>query len=292
MTSKEIRFNTIRSMLFVPALNDKYIASAHTRQAQAIILDLEDSITLDNKHAARQSLAGAVAKLHGHQLPVFVRVNNRNDYLRADLKAAVEAGADAVVIPKVQTAEELRLIDDWLTELERSNRMAPCSIRYLGLVETPLGMFNLREIVQASTRLVGLGFGSEDYAAALGVEPSVDAMTLPAQQLAMVARAFDLAALGTPGSIGNFEDEQAFYEQVLIAKSLGFTGASGIHPRQIQAINRAFAPTEAELQWARSVVQAYEDAREQGLGAVALDGKMIDVPIVERARRVLDSVRS
>lgn len=291
-SQKSVVYNTMRSLLFVPALNDKFIDTAHSRGAHAIILDLEDAITDDKKGEARAALSGAVQRIRPHAIPVLARVNNDPALLEDDLRAAVLARVDAIMIPKIDSPDMLRHSAGLISLFEREAEIEQGSIKILALVESPLGMFNLREIAQASPRLAGLGFGSEDYASCLGIEPTVQALSMPAQQLAMVARAFNLAALGIPGSIGDFRDTDAFLRLVRQAKSYGFTGTPGIHPKQIAVINEAFQPNAVEIEHARRVLQTYEEAQSKGAGAVALDGKMIDLPIVERARRTLAAVLS
>lgn len=292
VTSRQaIDYNTLRSLLFVPTLNDKFIDTAHTRGAHAIILDLEDAIASDQKAHAREALKGAVQRIRLHPATVLARVNNDPALLEEDLRAAVFAGVDGVLIPKVDNSEMLRQSDSLITSFERQADIEQGAVKTLALIESPMGMFNLREIAQASARLVGLGFGCEDFASCMGIEPTTQALSMPAQQLAMVARAFNLAALGIPGSIGDFTDTAGFRQLVLLAKSYGFTGTPGIHPRQITVINEAFHPSAAEIAHARRVLDAFEQARRRGEGAVALDGKMIDLPIVERARRTLDAAR-
>lgn len=280
-------FTTIHSLLFVPALNDRFIASAHTRGADAVIFDLEDSIALDRKAAARDALTSAVARVRPHGLPLLVRVNNAPDLLEADLQAAVAAGADAILIPKIDNAAMLNRADLLVGRFERDAGRVQGSTQFVALIESPIGLVNAVQIAQSGGRLRGLGFGSEDYAAVLGVAPEPEAMSFPAQQVALAARAHELAAWGLPGSIAGFDDVDAFEQLVRKAKLFGFTGALGIHPKQIEAINRAFRPSAEELAHARRVVDAYESAVASGAGAVALDGKMIDAPVVERAQRLL-----
>lgn len=288
-TIAEIRYNTLRSLLFVPALNDRFIASAHTRSADGIVLDLEDSIIPERKADARAALDAAVKSLQPHGLPLFVRINNVDGLREADLRSAVQSGADALLIPKIDTADMLHRADEMIRGFEGEAGRPEGSVKYIALIESPLGVLNLQQIVTASPRLRGLGFGVEDYAALLGVDPTPDALSVPAQMVAIAARAYDLAAWGIAGSIGDFNDTEGFLQLVRRARTLGFTGTLGIHPKQIGVINAGFRPSEQELELARRIIEAFETAQRQGSGAVALDGKMIDVPIVERARRLLES---
>ncbi len=280
-------FNTLRSLLFVPALNDKFIKGAHTRGAQGVIFDLEDSIIYDRKLAARDALDSAIAQVRPHGLPLLVRINNLPELLEGDLRAAVMAGADAILIPKVDTPELLRDAHRLITSFEKEAQRTAGSVKYIALIESPKGVFNIGQILQTGGRLRGLGFGSEDFAASLGVEPDADTLAVPAQNVALAARAFDLAAWGLPGSIADFNDVQGFEKLVRKAKAFGFTGALGIHPKQIETINAAFRPSPEDLAQAQRIIDAYQQALDSGAGAVALDGKMIDAPVVERARRLI-----
>jgi citrate lyase subunit beta/citryl-CoA lyase len=287
MKNSDVSFNALHSMLFVPALSERFIANAHARGADAVIFDLEDSIPPDHKIAARDALGSAVARVRPHGLPVLVRVNNLPHLFEADLHAAAAAGVDAVLIPKVDTPDLLREADLLMSRFERDSGRTQGTISFIALVESPLGLLNVAQIAQSGGRLRGLGFGSEDFAAVLGIAPEVEAMSLPAQQIALAARAYGLAAWGLPGSIADFGDLDAFEKLLHKAKAYGFTGALGIHPKQVELINRVFRPSAAELAHAQRVIDAYESALANGAGAVALDGKMIDAPVVERARRLL-----
>lgn len=280
-------FESLNSLLFVPALNDRFIDRAHERGADAVIFDLEDSIVNDRKKAARDALASALLRVRPHGLPMLVRVNNLEELLEQDLRAAVAAGADAILLPKIDTPDMLRDADRMITAFEREANREAGDVKYVALIESPAGLFNMADILRTGGRLRGLGFGSEDFAAVLGVEPDADALSAPAQQVALAARAFGLAAWGLPGSIANFEDVQAFAALLRKAKAYGFTGALGIHPKQIEVINAAFRPSADDLARARRIIDAYEQALASGAGAVALDGKMIDAPIVARARRLV-----
>lgn len=275
----------MRSLLFVPVLNDRFIAAAHARGADGLIFDLEDSIALERKIDARHALATAVARLRPHGLALLVRVNHMADLFDEDLCAAAAAGVDAIIIPKVEHPETLVHASQVISSCEGASWSG--LIQCIALIESPLGVLNASRIAQSADRLCGLAFGGEDYAAVLGLAAQEESLTLPAQQLAIAARAYGLGAWGLPGSIADFSDLDAFEVLVRKAKAYGFMGALGIHPGQIERINRAFRASDSELVHARAVVQAYETALARGEGAVALQGKMIDAPIAERARRLL-----
>lgn len=285
--TKNVLFSMLRSLLFVPVLNEKFVAAAHARGADGIILDLEDSIVADRKTAAREALHAATGSIRQHKMPVVVRVNNQAELLQDDLRAAVLAGADAIMIPKIETVEVLQQADQCIVRFEDEAKRPVGSVKCVPLLETPRAIVNIAGIVGSSERLCALAFGSEDFAALLGVEPVPSALSMPAQSVALVARAYDLAAWGLPGSIGDFKNESAFFDLACSSKSLGFTGAMAIHPKQVELINSAFRPASRDLEWAHQVVEAYEKGQKEGAGAVKLEGTMIDAPVVERARRLL-----
>lgn len=273
-----------RSLLFVPATSTHLLAKAVQRGADAVILDLEDSIPFERKSAARELLAPAVKQLAG-QIPLLVRVNSSLDLLRDDVAALPLDLLECVLLPKVESAEQVRLLASMLAA-RQGNDAAATPIA--ALIETPLGILHGEEIATAHPSVVALGFGAEDYAASLMIEPRPEALLWPAQAVTNCARAFQLACWGLPGSVADIEDMLAFGRLVKQARDIGFTGTVCIHPRQVEVANKGFDPTELELSWARRVVAADQEARKMGKGAVILDGRMIDKPIVERAQRWLN----
>ncbi len=276
-----------RSLLFVPALEERFVAKAHTRGADAVILDLEDAIADPAKAAARAAVAGAAARLAANGVTTFVRINHPPALASLDIAAAVGPHVVGLLVPKVESAEEVRQVVRAVEAAEAANgRVGPPAVLVV-LVETPLGVLRAEAIARADDRLVALGFGSEDFAAAMGVEPTPQALAVPAQLVAIAARAAGLAPLGLAGSIAGFRDAEAFGAIARHARDLGFTGSPCIHPAQVPVLNAAFSPTPAEVDWATRAVKAYDEALAQGRGAVSVDGKMIDVPVYERARRVL-----
>lgn len=274
-----MHLKALRSLLFIPALSSHLFAKAAQRGADALILDLEDAIAFDRKEQARQALPQAVALLAG-SLPVLVRVNSAEPLLSADLQALPHHGVTGVLLPKVESAEQVQQVAHRLQTLGHS----PASLPLIPLVETPLGVLHLESIATAHPAVGALGFGAEDYAAMLCVNPTPQSMSWAAHAVANCAAAFGLACWGLPGSVTEIDNETLFTELVGLARAMGFTGTVCIHPVQVQHANRGFGPSNDELAWARAVVDAGEQALAQGLGAVKLNGKMIDRPLIERAR--------
>jgi citrate lyase subunit beta/citryl-CoA lyase len=280
-----------RSILFVPADAERFLAKAASRGADAIVLDLEDGVAPSAKGAARAALADATRRLHEAGAFVFVRVNLAPELFAQDLRAAVAADADGIVVPKVEDSAQLAEVDREILSAEVAQGRESGTVRVLALLETPLGVLRAAEIAKASQRLVGMCFGSEDFATAMGVVPGPEALALPAQMVAMAAVAAGLQPLGLPGSVGNFTDLAGYRELVWRAKRLGVRGATCIHPAQVTVLNEVFASTPEELAAAERLVAAFDAALREGRGSISVDGKMVDAPIADRARALLQRRR-
>lgn len=275
-----------RSLLFVPATADKFIAAATKRGADAIVLDLEDSIPPENKARARAVLPAQIDRLAADGADVVVRINAGRDG-RDDLRFAARPGVAAIMVPKVANVEDLTRVAAALEAAESANEVPGGNIRIFALLEDPFAVFAAPDIARSGGRLGGLGFGAEDFAAAMGVRATPEALTLPGQMVAMAARGVGLQCVGLPGSIAAIGDTGELAVLGAKARALGFTGSVCIHPAQIPVINAAFSPTAAERAWARAVVDGFQTARAEGRGAVAVAGRMIDKPVYEQALAVL-----
>ncbi|MDR0200730.1 MAG: CoA ester lyase [Delftia acidovorans] len=271
-----------RSLLYVPATSARMLASAGRRGADALVLDLEDAIAPAQKEQARAMLQPAIASLRG-QCPVLVRINADTALAQADTEAALQAGCDGLVIPKVESAADVQRI----AALADIHGSPPVLLQ--AIVETPAGLLHLQDIARASPRLVSLAFGGEDFATALGVAPTPQALAMPAQAVVIAAVAAGLHPVGLAGSIGGYADLAQFGELARLSRALGMQGAACIHPAQLAAVHAAFGASEEDLRQARDTVLAYEQALAQGQGAVAVGGRMVDAPIAERARQLLRS---
>ncbi|MGX9148266.1 HpcH/HpaI aldolase/citrate lyase family protein [Mesorhizobium sp. 128a] len=276
-----------RSLLFVPAHLPKFVEKAHERGADAIVLDLEDSVPLPSKAEARQRLGDSIAKVGRDGAAVFVRVNQGMRALCADLDATVVSGVTAIVLPKVESAEWVVEIEREILALESERGLIPEGIRLVVQIETPAALPRLTAIATAHPRLVAMGLGPEDFSAAVGGQPTADLLLGPNLAVLFAARAAGLIPLGFVGSIGDFADLPKFRDTVRRSKALGFAGAFAIHPAQVVPLNEEFAPLANELEWARRVISAEQEAKSQNLGAFTVDGKMIDAPVVRRARALL-----
>ena len=276
----------IRSYLFTPAHQEKLVARAHERGADAVLLDLEDSVPLAKKAEAREALAGSVAQLHGKGVHVVVRVNRDLLGCASDLEAAVLAGVDAVMLPKVVGPDHVALVDECLSACERAAGRADRSVGLIALIETPAALLKAPEIA-AVPRLTALALGTEDFATECGFAPTPENLFAPAQQLILAARAAGVQVIGLPGSIAEIRDMARFAATVRQARAMGFDGVLCIHPKQVTEVNAAFAVCDEERTQAARIVAAFDAAIAQNRAAVELDGKMIDPPIVARAQALL-----
>ena len=272
----------LRSALFVPLADERFLARAHERGADALLLDLEDSVPPAQKIAARARLREAARQLAARGAMVMVRVNSTPELLAEDLNAAAQSSVAVVFLPKVENAEHV-VAAEYL--------MAQSNVRLVAMLESPTAVLNAVAIAHAGARLAGLVFGSEDYCAMLGIASDRAALDWPAQMVATAARARGLAALGQPGPVAQIADMDAYARLLESAKAMGFTGTLCIHPKQVVAANRVYSPTKEEIALAREIVAAFEAALREGRGAFALHGRMIDEPVVAQARATLARVR-
>ena len=274
----------LRSLLFLPATAEHLLAKATERGADALVIDLEDAIPPDRKAGARPMARAAVAQLAQRAATVLLRVNSDPALWAQDLQGMPLSQLAAVMLPKVETLSELENFSQALRARAIDSGHPPPPIA--ALLETPLGVLAAEQIAQHPA-LCALGFGAEDYAGALGVPPEPAALAWAAQKVLTCAHAYGLACWGLAGSIAAVDDVAGFEHTVRAGRAMGFTGSVCIHPRQVPIVNRGFSPSSEELAWAERVVAADEAASRAGLGAVLLDGRMIDRPIVQRARRWL-----
>jgi citrate lyase subunit beta/citryl-CoA lyase len=271
----------LRSLLFLPATAEHLLAKATERGADALVIDLEDAIPPERKAAARPMAHAAVRQLADRGAQVVLRVNSDPTMWQEDLHGMPLEALSAIMLPKVESLEQVEALAKALAC--SSGKEAP---PIAALIETPRGVLTASTIATHNA-LCALGFGSEDYAGALGVPADPAALTWPAQQVLTCAHAHGLQCWGLAASIAEVNDMVSFAQAVGAARAMGFTGSVCIHPRQVPVVNKGFSPSEQELAWAQRVLAADEAARAQGLGALLLDGRMLDKPIVDRARRWL-----
>jgi len=283
-----------RSSLILPVNQPRFVERAYTRNADAIVLDLEDSVPGAEKENARRLVKDAIPLVARGGAEVAVRVNNEPGLLDADVEAAVHPGLDNLSLPKAESPDQIRQLAARVEHLERARGVVPGHVRFTLAVETPVGLLATRELATASPRVRSMSVGVEDYCLALGVEPSADGTELlyPVSFLVSVCKAVGIEATGLVGSIAGFRDLATFERAAARARQLGCEGASCIHPDQVTVLNRVFTPDPEHAEYARRVVEAFEDGVRKGTASVNLDGKMVDVPVYKRALVILQRARA
>ena len=274
--------------MFVPGNNSGMMADAHIYRPDSIMLDLEDSVTLAEKDAARWLVFNALQSVDYGQTEMVVRINPLNTpFGRKDIDAVVRAGVHVVRMPKTETADEVREVE---AEIERVERQLGCVGRtqIMAAIESALGVVNAYDIATASKRMMGIALGAEDYCANLKTQrtPGGDELRLARETIVVAARAAGIDALDTVFS--NLNDMEAFRAEVEYIRTLGFDGKSIINPRQIEVVNEVFAPKEKDIAKARTILAAIKEAEARGSGVVSVNGKMVDRPVVIRAQRTID----
>jgi citrate lyase subunit beta / citryl-CoA lyase len=294
----------LRSLMFVPGHRPRMVQRAlglgefEPSALDAAILDLEDGVPPDEKDRARAAIASTLGLASNGDGPTrYVRVNRELGPRDADLAAVMRPGLAGIVVPKIDRPDEIADLARDLGEREQAAGIARGSIRLIPSIESAQGLLEAPAIAASTDRVVALLFGAEDFARDLGLptERVAEAADLLHARSSLVVAAVAARREAIDGIWPDVTDNDGLRREAAQARRLGFTGKSLIHPGQIETINDVFSPNPAEVSYARRVIDAFERARTQGLGAVALDGKLLDQPIVERARRTVarhDSVSS
>lgn len=279
----------IRSAMFVPGHRQRMIDKALGLNMDVALLDLEDGVPPDEKDTARKLVGEALGRQPGgpHR---FVRINAvGTNRMEADLEAVVRPGLEGLVLPKVEQPDEVLLVDSILTREEPRVGLHQGQVRLIASIESARGLLNAPAIASSCSRLIGLMFGAEDYSLDLGM-PTVrvgEARELIYARSAVVVAATSARIFSIDGVWPDIHDHEGLRRDAVQARRLGFTGKSLIHPGQIDIINEVFCPSPEDVEYALRVVEAFERAQAAGEGAIAFGGQLIDLPIVERARRVL-----
>ncbi len=275
-------------MMFVPGNNPAMMQDAFIYGPDSIMLDLEDSVTLAEKDAARLLVHNALKTIDYGDTEMVVRINPLNTpYGKKDIEAVVKAGVHVIRMPKTETADEVREVE---AEIERVEKEIGClgRTKIMAAIESALGIVNAYDIAVASKRMMGIALGAEDYCANLKTQrtPGGAELLLARETIVVAARAAGIDALDTVYS--NVNDMETFRKEVELIKTLGFDGKSIINPRQIEVVNEVFAPTEKDITKARAIIAAIKEAEEKGSGVISLNGKMVDRPVVIRAERTIE----
>jgi citrate lyase subunit beta/citryl-CoA lyase len=279
----------LRSLLFIPGNRPSMLEKGFVTKADVLVPDLEDSVPLDEKANARATVASFLPKLTQTGRLIIPRVNSLDTgLLQDDAAAVVGAHIFGISVGKIQGVEDITTICDVLDRFEKNARLQPGSVRLIPWIETARAIVKLYDICVASPRIIAVALGAEDLTTDMGIERRGDDSEIEyaSNVLCIAARAADVLALDTP--YFQFRDSEGLRQDALQAKRCGFRGKFAIHPAQIDVINEVFSPSAAEIEHARRVVAAFEEAERRGRGSTSLDGKVIDVPVVKRARALLE----
>ena len=278
--------------MFVPGNNPAMMADAHIYGPDSIMLDLEDSVTMAEKDAARMLVYHALKNVDYGDTEMVVRINPLNTpYGKKDIEAVVKAGVHVIRMPKTENAEEVKEVE---REIERVEKELGClgRTRIMAAIESAEGICNAYAIAKASPRMMGIALGAEDYCANLKAQrtPEGDELRLARETIVVAARAAGIDALDTVYS--NLNDMETFRNEVEYIHRLGFDGKSIINPRQIEIVNEVFAPTQKAIDKALTIIAAIKEAEKKGSGVIAVNGKMVDRPVVIRAERVIELAKA
>lgn len=281
--------SVLRSLLFVPGNQAKMLDKAMGSRPDAFVPDLEDSVPIDEKANAREVTASYVPQLAQVGPRVIPRVNSLDTGLtEADLTAVVGPHIYGVSVGKIYTPQDVHSVANIIDGLEQKAGLSVGQTKLVLWIETAMAIVHCYDICACSPRIVAVAFGAEDLTNDMGIERTTDdsEVALPRGLMCVAARAADVLALDTP--FFAFRDPEGLRENALASKKIGFKGKFAIHPAQLEMINETFSPSAAEIEHARAVVAAYEEAERNGRGSTSLNGIVVDVPVVKRARALLE----
>lgn len=281
-----------RSMLFVPVTNERFVQSALRRPADALQLDLEDSIALDQKQTARDRVAAVAKQCREHGYDVIVRVNRPWRTLLRDIEASVCEDVQALTLPKVPNAEFVQAVAEIVEDVEIEKGLPVGSTRFIVMVECAEGLHNMHSIAASHPRVCGMIVGAEDLAVSLQMAVDADTLYVPNVLAVAACRRAGIAPIGFVGSVADFSDEAEFKQVVERAARLGFEGAFCIHPSQVQVANDAFSPSQTAFKKAQALIAKFEEEKAQGRAACTFEGRMVDAPVVKQALRIVEKGRA
>lgn len=282
-----------RAILYMPGDDRRKIQKATTLGVDSICMDMEDGVAANKKTEAREVIAGAMKELDFGTSERCIRINQIGSGLeKFDLAAALATNPDTIVVPKVETAEQVKWVSEHIETYELSSKLNIGSVRLLVGVETAKGIMNLKEIAEADKRLEAIIFGGEDFAASIGaVRTKAATELLYARQAVVTAcaannlQAIDIVFI-------DFKDPAGLRLEAEEGARFGFSGKQIIHPNQVEAAQEAFTPSDEAIEYAKRIVESFEASQKEGKGAYALDGKMIDMPLLKNAQKVLERAKA
>ena len=278
----------LRSLLFIPGNQPKMLNKAPNVFPDAFIPDLEDSVAWDHKDDARNIVHNHLNMLSQTSKLLIPRVNAlETGILKEDLQAVINQNVFAIAIGKIYSSKDVQEISNLISKVEKEQKIKEGSIKLILWMETAQAIINAYEILTSNQRIVGSAFGAEDFTNDMGIHrtENENEIFFARNQLSVASKAANVIALDTP--FFAFKDPDALKENSLFAKSIGFKGKFAIHPDQIDIINDCFSPSIQEIDHAKKVIETFEEAKKQGRGSTSLDGLVIDVPVVKRAKSLL-----
>ena len=276
-----------RSILYVPGNVPKFIDKAHERGADCVLIDLEDSVQPAQKPEARAMLPETMKKVARGGADVAVRINRPMRLAIPDIEAAVRPGLAALFITKTESVQHLRLLDEAVTELEKERGLPVGGIGFGAMIEHPRALAEIHDIAEHGPRVITMMLGGEDFALETGSVPGDETLELPKRLVAFAAQAHGVNMIGILGTVADYSDPEAYRKSAERARRFGFSGGTCIHPGLVAALNEAFTPKPDEVAYAKKLIDADKQAQAEGRGSFSVDGKMIDIPVIDRARKLL-----
>ena len=276
-----------RSLLYVPVNVEKFVDRAHTRGADVIQLDLEDSVPPAEKANARKLVEKNAARVRRGGADVVVRINQPLALAVRDLEHSILPDVNGIACTKIDSASHVKLLDELVTDLEEKRGMTAGHTRFITMIETADAFTRIDEIPRASPRVAAMNIGGEDFALDCAMQPDDDVLLHPKQRMIIAARGAGVMPLGFIGTVADFSDWERFRQMVRRSRRFGFDGAGCIHPGQVKIVNEEYTPSAEEVEYARKVIRMDEEAAAAGRGSFQIEGKMIDIPVVVRAQNLL-----
>ncbi len=278
-----------RSMLYIPGNNPAMLQNGGVYGADSVLLDLEDAVALNQKDAARILVRNMIQNINYYGCEVTVRLNHTSTpFGDADLEEIVPLQPDAIRFPKTETVEELATLIKRVEDIENKHNLPHDKMTIHAMIETAIGVQNVYEIANYSKRVDAITIGGQDLTADMGIVKTKDNVGIDyaRKRIVMAAKSAKIDAIDTV--FADIEDEEGLIAETEYIKKVGFSGKAVINPRQIAVVNKVFMPTEQEIRKASKIYQGWVKAKKEGVGVFAIDGKMIDAPVMERAKRVLE----
>lgn len=275
-------------MLFMPGNNPGMLQSATVFGADSIILDLEDAVSISEKDSARILVRDAIKNLDYSSVEVIVRINaTTTEFALEDIDVIGRVKPDGLMLPKA-TENDMEMVDGILTRIEEEKGFPKDCIKLIPIVETAYGLENVYNIIKSSKRTVAVLLGGEDLTADMGIKRTKEGNEIfyARNKVAVACKASKVDCVDTPFTDVN--DKEGLIKDTILAKSLGVTGKAAINPRQVNDINEVFAPSTEEIRYAKRVLKGVEEAEKEGKGVFAIDGKMVDAPVINRAKTVME----